>query len=166
VKDLNKENLLQAVSPYSFCERQGDINKLTNFQYLRIATEFERNLSFESFGIASNLLSNSCYRKIPNIDLFKLDNLNLFGHGMLCLNNEKVLVCDELHIWPNRSNSKINSAIFNYDVDNSNLIRGLGSKNDKKSCKLLICLIKIVIKSAVKSQRENSGKFYVISHSI
>lgn len=122
MKDLNKENLLQAVSPYSFCERHGDINTLPNFQYIRIATEFERKLSFESFGTVSNLFSNSRYRKIPNIDVFRLDNLTLFGHGMLCFNNEKVMVCDALHIWPNRSNSKINSAIFNYDVDNSNLI--------------------------------------------
>lgn len=119
--NLNKDKTLHVVNPYSICNRNTDIKKINSSEYLRITNEFERNLAFESYGDVSNLFSNSRYRKVPNIDVFRLDNLTLFGHGMLCLNNEKVLVCDEFHVWLNRSNSKINSTIFIYDFDNSNL---------------------------------------------
>jgi hypothetical protein len=69
--ELNKNEVLSLVDPYSVCDRHTDINTLGNYQYLCVANEYERNLSFERYGAVSNAFNSSRYKKyliLPYLD--------------------------------------------------------------------------------------------------
>jgi len=119
MSDLLKGNAFNTIEPYKLCSRVTDFNLLDVNQYICISEEFESPLKFNTQGSILKDYSASRYRKVPGLDIFKFNNLTLFGHGMLCSNDNKVLVSNSLHIWPERLNSKVNHLIYDYDKSNS-----------------------------------------------